>query len=237
MGEPGIPQAADGEERIIDDLVGHVDIAHFLRVLQELGDDEVFALRRQLDEPIGLGRRQPCILELEQDVILVFDESPHRSEANLVLERAVEHGASHLVPAIRPQVGLGVQLAEDVGGRVSFALDTDRCRASRARQAEWLYRHHLDAKLILQGMANRLAAPSGHIQMCAPAPPVGNGEDRFGSDQLEDHNPDGRPYQPSNPDIGWMVDAEVHPGDTEQRDQHRGCDEPVGAPPALRYQR
>src|SRR5512132_33507 len=66
----------------------------------------------QLHEPERGGSRQPCIPTEPQRVVLLLDQPADGVERLLVLQPPVQQFPAELVPAVRAQVALGVQLAE-----------------------------------------------------------------------------------------------------------------------------
>ena len=57
MGDAGVPQLADQREALVDDLVVDLGVADLDGAVEELGDEHVLALGRQLDDADRLRRR------------------------------------------------------------------------------------------------------------------------------------------------------------------------------------
>ncbi len=140
--EPRVPHLPHEAQALVDHGVVDVGVADLDRAVEELHHDHVLALGRDLDDPVGRGRREPVVLEQPQRVVLVLDEPADRLERGLVLERAVQDRAAGLVPAVGPHVALRVELGEDVSlGPSSFHPEPERRRASRPLEPDGL---HLD---------------------------------------------------------------------------------------------
>ena len=89
-------------------------VADLHGALEELHHDHVLALRRDLDDAVGLGRRKAVVVHQPQRVVLVLHEAPDRVERRLVLQRPVQDRAPELVPAVGANVVLRVELREDL---------------------------------------------------------------------------------------------------------------------------
>ena len=74
---------------------------------------------------------QPGPLHQRQRVVLLLDQPAHGVERLLILQPPVQQLPAQLVPAVRTQVGLGVQLAEQDRARVALDLDPQRGRPGR----------------------------------------------------------------------------------------------------------
>jgi hypothetical protein len=79
---------------------------------EELGDQQVLALGRDLNDSVWPGRADPDLLHQVQGIVLVLGQAPHRLERGLVLQRAIEDGPPQLVPAVGADVTFGVELGE-----------------------------------------------------------------------------------------------------------------------------
>jgi hypothetical protein len=126
VGDPRVPQRADQLQPLVDHLVVDVGAADFHRAVEELGDQQVLPLRGDLDDAVGLGYRDPDVLQQAQRVVLVLGQAPHGLEGMLVLQGAVEDRPPQLVPAIGADVALGVQLAEQVLLRAALGPQPQR---------------------------------------------------------------------------------------------------------------
>jgi hypothetical protein len=89
VGQPGRPQLPDDRQAVVDHLVVDGGLAELGRPGEELGDQQVLALRGQLDDPVGPRGGQPGPLHQRQRVVLLLDEAPHGVEGLLVLQPAV----------------------------------------------------------------------------------------------------------------------------------------------------
>ena len=98
------------------------------RAVEELGDEQVLALGRHLDDAVGRRGRDADVAQEPERVVLVLDEPPDRLERRLVLEPPVEERAAELVPAVGAHVAHRVELPEQV--RVGVARDADAAAAS-----------------------------------------------------------------------------------------------------------
>jgi hypothetical protein len=123
MGQAGLPELADDPQALVDEVVVDLDLTDLVRADKELGDEQVLALRSDLDDPVRWRHRQAGVPHQPQQVVLVLHQPALRVERFLVLQLAIEHPATELVSAVRAQVGGRVQLGEQVGLRV--ALDRD----------------------------------------------------------------------------------------------------------------
>src|SRR5829696_7923409 len=85
----------------------------------------------ELDEPERGRAGQPGSLHQRQGVVLLLDQAADGVERLLVLQPAVQELAAQLVPAVRAQMALGVQLAEQDRGRVAGDGDAQRRGAGR----------------------------------------------------------------------------------------------------------
>ena len=104
VGEPGIPQTPDHRHALVDDVVVDLGLGDLSRPLEELGDDEVLALGRQLDDADRRRRRDTGIADDAQRVVLLLRQPTHRLERGLVLESPIEDRSERLVPAVGAHV-------------------------------------------------------------------------------------------------------------------------------------
>ena len=86
VGDPGVPQLADQPQPLVDHLVADVGLADLDSIFEELGDQQVLTLGRDLHNAVGPGRTYPDVLQQAQGVVLVLDQPPHRLERVLVLQ-------------------------------------------------------------------------------------------------------------------------------------------------------
>src|SRR4029453_8140710 len=138
VGQPSFPELADNLEAVVDHLLGDLGLAELDRVGEELGDQQVLAFGGELDHAVGSGAGQVGVAAQPQGVVLLLDQPAHGVERLLVLQPAVQQLPAELVPAVGPQVTAGVQLAEQLSGRLPFDGDPQGGGAGRPRQAERL---------------------------------------------------------------------------------------------------
>ena len=132
---------------------------------------------------------------------------------------------------------LGVQLAEQLPGRIAVDLDPQRGRAGRPGQPERLDLLHDQAQLVLQGPLDRLPAGAADIQVGAAAPPVGDRVDLVGGEPAEQQQREGDPEAHPDQQVGRGVNAQCHPGQGNQGDQPGHQPLAEIAPATLRHQR
>ena len=212
-------------------------LAQLHRPVEELGDQQILPFRGELDEPERGWAGQPGQVQLVQRVVLLLDQPPHRVERLLVLQPPVQQLPAQLVPAVRTQVALGVQLAEQDRPRVALDLDPQRGRAGRPGQPERLDLLHDQAQLILQGALDRLPASPADIQMGAAAPPVGDRVDLVGGEPAEQQQREGDPDAHPDQHVGRGIHAQRHPGQGDQDDQPGHHPLAEITPATLRHQR
>ena len=127
----------------------------------------------------------------------------------------------------------GVQLAEQLSGRVPLDGDPQRGGAGRAREPERLDLGDGQAELVLQ--PGRIAAPgAGDVQVGGAAAAVADREDLVGGEQAEqgerDGDPDGRTDQDVGRGLGTKRDAS-QPGQCH----HPSCRQLAPLPPACTW--
>ena len=133
---PASQRGAYQGEPVVDDLVVDLElrVADLLGSVEELRDEQVLALRRELDDAVRGGGEDAVIAEQPQGVVLVLHQPPHGRERRLVLEAAVDHRSTELVPAVGADVAHRVELPEQL--RVGIAGDGDEQRRRSARAGE-----------------------------------------------------------------------------------------------------
>ena len=159
-------------ERLVDEGVVDVGVAELDGALEELGDQHVLALGRELDEPVRPGARHARLAEDAQRVVLLLHQPAHRVERLLVLQPSVQQLATELVPAVRPQVGARVELAEQVRRRRAVHLQAQRRRAGRLAQPERSDLGDGEAELLGDRLANRFAPRAADVEVRGPPPAV-----------------------------------------------------------------
>jgi hypothetical protein len=111
MGKTGVPERADRSQRIIDDDVIHFSVEQFVSAVNELGNQQVLAFRRDLCESIRGRCIEPRLAHHVKHAILVLHEAPDRRKRCLVFQSAVEEGATELVPATATPIVVGTAIA------------------------------------------------------------------------------------------------------------------------------
>ena len=132
--EPGVPELADELQALVDDVVVDVGVADLLGAVEELGDEQVLALGRHLDDAVRRRGRDADVAQEAQPRSPRTRRAADRLERRLVLEPAVEDRAAELVPAVGAHVVHRVELGEQV--RVGVALDAEPQRRRAARAGE-----------------------------------------------------------------------------------------------------
>src|SRR5215216_5644301 len=113
----------------------------------------------------------------------MLHQPPDAVERPFVLEAAIQEFPSELVPPVGPQVTDGIQLGEQVGVlRVALDLDPQWRGAGRMLLSERFDRKDLDAKLIFDSTADRLATTPLNVQVGGPASPVADRKCLVGSE-------------------------------------------------------
>src|SRR3954451_11865878 len=104
MGEPRVPELADQLQALVDQLLVDLGVTDLLRAVEELRDEEVLALRRELDDAERRRGGNAGVVEDPGGVVLVLHEASHRLERRLVLESPIEDRSAELVPPIGTNV-------------------------------------------------------------------------------------------------------------------------------------
>ena len=118
VGEPRVPETPNEIEAPVDHGVVHVRVAEVPASLEELRDEHVLAVRRQLDDAVGSRDADPCVAERAKRIVLVGHEAPHRAHRRLVLQLAVQDLPDHAIPTVGARVAGGVHLGEHAGAVV-----------------------------------------------------------------------------------------------------------------------
>jgi hypothetical protein len=236
VGQPGVPQPADHRQATIDHVLVDLGLTQLDRAGEELGDQQVLAVGGELDEPVGPGAGQAGQVELVQGVVLLLDQPTDGVERFFVLQPPVQQLPAELVPAVRAHMAAGVQLAEQDRARVALELDLQRGGAGRAGQPERLDLLDLQAQLLLQRLADGLAAGPADVQVGAAAAAVADREDLARRKPAERQQRDGHPDHRRDQHVAGGVHPQVHAGQRQQCDQ-TGGDPLAGLPPtAFRHQ-
>ena len=157
-----------------------------LGILEELGDDEVLVVRRQLDDAVRVGDADAVIGQEAQRVVLVGGEAAHGADRRLVLELAVEDRATDAVPAVGALVTRRVDLAEQAGSVVE--RHAQRRRTAGALEAERLDVDHGQAELVGHRPHDRGAAFAAEIEVRVDgAAPVRHRERLLRGEPAEHH--------------------------------------------------
>ena len=77
---PASQSLPDQQQPLVDHLVVDVGVADLDGAVEELGDDQVLALGRDLDDAVRPGRADPGVAQQPQRVVLVLDQPPHGLE-------------------------------------------------------------------------------------------------------------------------------------------------------------
>ena len=105
VSQPAVPEPADHGQALVDHAVVDLGVADLLGAVEELGDEQVLALGRELHDARRRGRRDAGVAHQPQRVVLVLHQPPDALERRLVLEAAVEDGASRPCTSGRPGRG------------------------------------------------------------------------------------------------------------------------------------
>jgi hypothetical protein len=235
--KPRIPQLADDSQAVVDHAIGDLGLAELHRPIEELGDQQILPLRSELNEPERGRAWQAGALHQRQRVVLLLHQPPHGVERLLVLQPAVQQLPAQLVPAVGPQVALGVQLAEQHPGRITLDRDPQRGGAGRPGQPERFDLLDDQPELVLQPASDRLAAGAADVQVRAATSPVGDREDLAGREPAEGNQRDRDPDAGREEHVGGGVDAQRDAGDPDQRHQRDRHPLAGVAPAALGHQR
>ena len=222
VGEPGVPQPAYECEALVDDLVVDLGVADLDRAIEELGDEHVLTLRRQLDDSQRRRRRDTGIAHDPERVVLVLDQPPDGLERGLVLEPAVEDGAPGLVPAVGADVVHRVELPEDVRVGVAGEPQQQRGRSARSGEPDRADIDDGDAELVLDGAAKGLATASSDVEVGRLAAVVLHREHVVGGEESEREERDGDAQSHAGERIEGMVHGEVE-ARTRRRPRRRRC--------------
>jgi len=208
VGQAGLPQPPDDSQAVVNDALVDLGLAQLGGAVEELGDQQVLPLRGELHEPVGPGSGEPGVAAEPQRVVLLLDQPPHGVERLLVLQAPIEQLPAQLVPAVGAQVAAGVQLGEQVAGRVALQGDPQRGRPGGAGQPERLDLLDLQTELLLQATPDRGPSGPADVQVGAAAPAVGDREDLVGGQQAEQDEWDRDPGGHADQHVGRRVGAQ-----------------------------
>ena len=241
MREPVVPERPDDPKPVIDGRVGkRRALVRLVGSLEEGHQQEVLTLRLDFDEPAGFDAAHLGLTHHAQHVVLVFDETSHRLEGDLVLELAIKDRAHPLVPAVGSQVLVGVELAEQCLPMAVLRpthLHSKRRGSPRRLFAEGLERRELEAGLFLERLADRLRAPIVDREVRGSPTLVADRVDLVrAGDPERDH---GRGDAGDRPEhlVARMIHAEVDARDREECDRHRDADHRARPPTTRRDER
>ena len=218
VGDPGVPHGADQQQPLVGHRVVDVGLADLDGAGMELGDQHVLPLGGDLHDAVRPGRADPDVLQQAQRVVLVGDQAPHRLERGLVLQRAVQDGPPQLVPPVRADMALGVQLGEHELIRAAFDPQPQRGGARRGLQPDRLDLGHGEPELVADGLADRLAPPAGHIDVRGAAAPVRDGEHLVRGEEPERGDRDRHGERHAEQHVAGVIDAQVQAGQAEHGD-------------------
>jgi hypothetical protein len=88
VGQPGLPEAPDDRQPLVDDGVVDRDLADLPGAVEEFGDEQILPFRAELDAAERLGHRHPGVAEQPQRIILLGHQPPDTVERLLVLQPA-----------------------------------------------------------------------------------------------------------------------------------------------------
>ena len=138
---------------LVDDRVVDLGLADLDRIFEELGDQQVLSLGRDLHDAVGRAVRTPASCTQAQRIVLVFGQPLHRLERGLVFQGAVQDGPAQLVPAVGAHVALGVELGEHELLRAARDPQPQRGRPGGGLQADRLDLGHVQPELVGHGPA------------------------------------------------------------------------------------
>ena len=222
-------------QAVVDHLVGDLGLAELDRAGEELGDQQVLPFGGELDHAVGSGAGQAGVAAQPQGVVLLLDQPADGVERLLVLQPPVEQLPAELVPAVGAQVAAGVQLAEQLSGRVALDGDAQWGGAGRAGQAEGRDLGDGQAELVLQPVADGGSPPAGDVQVGGPAAAVADREDLVGGEQAEQGERDGDPDGGADQHVGRGLGAQrdtSQPGQRHHPGRHPACPAAASGPRA-----
>ncbi len=226
MRDAGIPQASNHTECVVDDLDVDLGVTDLHRAGHELHDEQVFPAGHDLDEAERRRAEDPGAMHDGEVVILLLHQAAHRVERRLVLELSVQQLAAELVPAVGSQMRLGHQLGQQLHLRLSGDPHPQRSRRGRSGQPDRGDGLHVHTELLLQSAPDRITALAGHVQVSPLALPVRDREDVVRGEEAKRRQRDRDSHRHPDQHVGRRVQAERHPGDADDRDDHRRDDLP-----------
>ena len=160
---PFVPEPPDQGEPLVDDHVVHVCMPERLGALEELGREQVLAVRRQLDHAVRLRDAETVVVQQAERVVLVADQPAHRAERGLVLELAVHDRAPDPVPAVGANMTGCEDLPEDAGAVIGG--HEQRRRTAGALVAEGLHLGDGHADLVAHRTFDGVAPSAAQIEV------------------------------------------------------------------------
>ena len=181
--------------------------------------------------PSGAAVWMPGVAHHAQRIVLVLDETAHSLERRLVLQPPVEDRAPGLVPPVRTDVVHRVELPEHVPVRVAGETQPQRRRPAGRGEADGAYVDDRDTELLLDGLAQCLAAPPADVEVGGLATVVGDGHDVVGREVAEADQWDRHTEGDTDEHVERVVDAEVDAGADGGKDHERtdALADPAGA--------
>ena len=158
-----VPEPSDQHHPLVDHDLVDVGVAQRLRVLEELGDEHVLGVRRQLHDAVRAGDPDARVAEEPQRVVLEDDQTADRADRRLVLELSIEDRPADPVPAVRADVRGRVDLPERA--RSVLQGHPQGGRPAGPFQAERLDLGDDQAQLVAHRAHDGIAALAAQIQV------------------------------------------------------------------------
>ena len=219
VGQADVPHPPDQLQALLDHVVGDLGVADLDGVVEELHHDHVLALRRDLDDPVRLRGRETFVVHEAERVVLVLDEPTDRPERGLVLERPVQDRPPELVPAIRADVVLRVQLGEQVPCPASSSgvATVIRSGVEPPEPSNPTGLIAMTSRPSWSFTARTIASPRRPpTSRCAAFPRrYETGKTSFGVNHRNAVSPVGDAEDRAETGAGRLVDGEVHPGEPD----------------------
>ena len=170
--EPVVPQLPDEREALVDDDVVDLDVADLVRAVEELRDEQVFALGRELDDARRVRRSGP------RSPASAAACSPRTGRAaaptgTALRPRAVRRGSSGRACTSGRRARGSSRRASRTGTCPDRRdVQPQRGRAARAREPDGLHVEHGDAELVLDRLTDRVAPAAARRRGARSCPAV-----------------------------------------------------------------